>query len=124
MKPNADSNCIWTHRLAAFGDEILYPVAHGEGRLVTKDSAVLESLKANNQIALQYATDINGSVEGIAGICDPTGRIFGLMPHPERALDWNRHPFWTRLDAQTKKSQPPGLRIFTSAVEAVARQTV
>jgi len=123
MKPNADSNCIWTQGLNAFDDEILYPVAHGEGRFVTKDSATLESLKANNQIALRYGSDINGSVEQIAGICDPTGRIFGLMPHPERALEWNRHPFWTRLDERTKQTQTPGLSIFTSAVEAVAKQT-
>jgi phosphoribosylformylglycinamidine synthase subunit PurQ / glutaminase len=123
MKPNAESNCIWTQGLNAFDDEILYPVAHGEGRFVTKDSATLESLKANNQIALRYGSDINGSVEHIAGICDPTGRIFGLMPHPERALEWNRHPFWTRLDERTKQSQTPGLNIFTSAVEAVAKQT-
>ena len=124
MKPNTDSSCIWTQGLAQFDDEIIYPVAHGEGRLVAKDSATLESLKANNQIALRYGSDINGSADQIAGICDPTGRIFGLMPHPERALDWNRHPFWTRLDEQTRQSQAPGLNIFTSAVEAVAKQTV
>jgi len=124
MEPNAESNCIWTQGLGAFDDEILYPVAHCEGRFVTKDHATLGSLQANNQIALRYGSDINGSVEQIAGICDPTGRIFGLMPHPERALEWNRHPYWTRLDEQTKKQQPPGLSIFTSAVEALAKQTV
>ncbi len=124
MKPNADSSCIWTQGLAQFDGEILYPVAHGEGRFVTKGHSTLESLKINNQIALQYGADINGSVDQIAGICDPSGRIFGLMPHPERALEWNRHPFWTRLDEQTKKKRTPGLSIFTSAVEAVAKQTV
>lgn len=124
METNTDSNCIWTQGLNEFSGEILYPIAHGEGRFVTKDHATLENLKAGNQIALRYTSDINGSVEQIAGICDSTGRIFGLMPHPERALDWNRHPFWTRLDEQTKKSQTPGLSIFTSAVQAVAKQTV
>jgi len=124
MNANADSNCIWTQGLNDIEGEILYPVAHGEGRFVTKDQATLGLLKAGNQIALSYETDINGSLEQIAGICDPTGRIFGLMPHPERALDWNRHPYWTRLDEQTKKSQTPGLSIFTNAVEAVSKQTV
>jgi phosphoribosylformylglycinamidine synthase I len=126
MELNPDSNCIWTRGLLESGSDtqIMYPVAHGEGRFVTKDQATLEKLKAGNQIPLRYATDINGSVEQIAGICDPTGRIFGLMPHPERALDWNRHPFWTRLDEQTKQARTPGLSIFASAVDAVTKQTV
>ena len=126
MIPNADSNCIWTQGLVEqkIDQPILYPVAHGEGRFVTKDQATLDALVTNNQIALRYGTDINGSVDQIAGICDQTGRIFGLMPHPERMLEWNRHPFWTRLDHSTKQSQTPGLSIFTSAVDAVARQSV
>ena len=52
------------------------------------------------------------------GICDPTGRVFGLMPHPERYLEWTRHPFWTRLDPSVRKGQTPGLRMFVNAVEA------
>ncbi len=124
MKSNADSNCIWTQGLNAYAGEILFPIAHGEGRFVTKDQKTLDLIKAGNQIALSYGTDINGSVEQIAGICDPTGRIFGLMPHPERALEWNRHPYWTRLDEQTKSRPTPGLSIFTSAVEAVSKQAV
>ena len=125
MVPNTDSNCIWTKGLDSMpAGEMIYPVAHAEGRFVTKDSQTLDLLKAGNQIALRYETDINGSMDQIAGICDPSGRIFGLMPHPERALDWNRHPFWTRLDEDTKKMQTPGLKIFTNAVEAVSRQAV
>ena len=124
MKLNANSNCIWTQGLNEYAGDILFPIAHGEGRFVTKDQATLDLIKAGNQIALSYGTDINGSVEQIAGICDPTGRIFGLMPHPERALEWNRHPYWTRLDEKTKSQSTPGLSIFTSAVEAVVQQTV
>lgn len=124
MDINSDSNCIWTQGLDSIGGEVLFPFAHGEGRLVTKDQATLDLLNAGNQIALRYANDVNGSTDQIAGICDSTGRIFGLMPHPERALDWNRHPHWTRLDAQTKQTQPPGLSVFTSAVDAVARHAV
>lgn len=126
MEPNPRSQCIWTRGLLELDHQepIMYPVAHGEGRFVTKDRATLDKLIAGNQVALRYGSDINGSVDSIAGICDPTGRIFGLMPHPERALEWNRHPFWTRLDERTKQGRSPGLSIFTSAVEAVAKQAV
>lgn len=124
MEANASSNCIWTSGLGQYDGDVLYPVAHGEGRLVTKDQATLDRLVEHNQVALRYGEDINGSVDRIAGICDPSGRIFGLMPHPERALEWNRHPYWTRLDAETKKRQTPGLSIFTSAVQAVINEPV
>jgi len=126
MEPSAESNCIWTRGLgdAAQSCPIMYPIAHGEGRLVTKDHATLDRLRTNNQIALRYGEDVNGSADQIAGICDPSGRIFGLMPHPERALEWNRHPYWTRLDNETKKSQTPGLQIFTNAVEALVKEAV
>lgn len=126
MTPNPDSNCIWTQGLleGARSDSVLYPVAHAEGRFVTHDQGVLDQLVANNQIALRYNEDINGSVESIAGICDPTGRIFGLMPHPERALEWNRHPHWTRLDQDTMSKATPGLNMFIGAIESVVGQSV
>lgn len=126
MIPNPESNCIWTRGLVehSWDEPIVYPVAHGEGRFVTKDHATLKRLQDHNQIALRYGSDINGSTDQIAGICDPTGRIFGLMPHPERALDWNRHPFWTRLDDKTRSTTTPGLRLFAGAVDAVSRQSV
>jgi phosphoribosylformylglycinamidine (FGAM) synthase-like amidotransferase family enzyme len=54
----------------------------------------------------------------------PSGRIFGLMPHPERYLDWTRHPFWTRLDPNTRARRTPGLSMFVGAVEAARTQTV
>ena len=95
------------------------PVAHAEGRFVVRDRGVLEDLFARGQVALTYvdpaaattpagpdAAELpyplnpNGSVANIAGICDPSGRVFGLMPHPERNLfPWN-HPRWTRLGAR------------------------
>jgi phosphoribosylformylglycinamidine synthase len=115
------SRCIWTNDL----DEIIYlPVAHGEGKFVTKDSAVLEKLKQNHQIVFQYCDQYgnlagypdnpNGSQENIAGICDNTGRIFGLMPHPERHLDTLQHPRW--MNAKNKK-EGDGFAIFKNGVE-------
>ncbi|MDQ7014067.1 MAG: phosphoribosylformylglycinamidine synthase subunit PurQ [Planctomycetota bacterium] len=120
------SPCIWTAPLVEMAqqhgaDEVLIlPVAHGEGRFVAKDQATLAALEADGQVALRSRTDINGSQGAVAGVCDTTGRIFGLMPHPERYLDWNRHPWWTRLPAGVKRGETPGLAMFKAAVEAVA----
>ncbi len=130
LVPNPDSPCIWTRdlveRAKADNSEpaLVMTIGHGEGRFVTRDQATLGKLRANNQIALRYDHDINGSADRIAGICDPSGRIFGLMPHPERQLDWRRHPYWTRLPPEARRSHSPGLGVFISAVEAVTRQPV
>lgn len=121
------SVCVWTKGLHEFPDDTTpshiatinqLPVAHGEGRFVTSSPDVLRSLEAHGQIALRYTDNYNGSEGAVAGICDSTGRVFGLMPHPERYLDWTRHPSWTRLDPTTRKGTTPGLRIFQNAVEA------
>lgn len=117
-----DSPCVWTRGLSDRAvEEMVIPVAHGEGRIVA-EPAVLESLAAGGHVAVRYTEDVNGSAERIAGVCDASGRIFGLMPHPERYLDWNRHPIATRLDAQTKGRVTPGLAMFQSAVAAVRGQ--
>lgn len=85
--------CVWAKDLP----EVIYlPIAHGEGKFVTRDKGVLERLKKNNQIVFKYVDNPNGSVEDIAGICDATGRILGLMPHPERHIDIRQHPRWER----------------------------
>lgn len=129
IEPNTDSHCIWTRDLVARAQssdepDLLMTIGHGEGRFVTKNNGVLSQLQQNNQIALRYRDDINGSVDRIAGICDPSGRILGLMPHPERMLDWNRHPYWTRLPKSVRETHAPGLGMFISAVEAVSTQAV
>ncbi|MDP1852933.1 MAG: phosphoribosylformylglycinamidine synthase I [Candidatus Omnitrophota bacterium] len=116
-----DTNCVWTKDLA----EIVYlPVAHGEGKFITKDKAVLEGLKKNGQIVFQYCDrqgsltgypdNPNGSVDNIAAISDKAGRIFGLMPHPERHILGTQHPRWTR---QGLKKYGDGLAIFRNGVE-------
>ena len=145
VKPNPDSPCIWTEGLAFHGtgvppvgfggssekekahgrdaqatydDVMRLPIAHGEGRFVTSSKEVLRDLTANGQIALTYVDNPNGSEADIAGICDPSGRIFGLMPHPERFLDWTRHPYWTRLHESATSGPTPGLMMFQNAVKA------
>ncbi len=105
------------------------PIAHAEGRLCVQDQATLARLEKRGQIALRYVNpdgsacqgaypaNPNGSVQDIAGLCDPSGRVLGLMPHPERNLTpWN-HPRWNRLGARTEGE---GLAFYRRMVE-VAR---
>ena len=104
------------------------PVAHGEGRFVVRDEATLARLQQNRQIAWRYVlpggkpaagypANPNGSLMAIAGICDPTGRVLGLMPHPERNLTpWN-HPHWTRL---SPRDEGEGVRFYRRLVEAAS----
>jgi phosphoribosylformylglycinamidine synthase len=125
VEPELASPCIWTRPLAELGPLVrMLPVGHGEGRLLFESPAALERLEAGGQIALRYADNFNGSEGAVAGVCDPTGRIFGLMPHPDRFLDWMRHPFWTRLDPALRAGEAPGVRMFRAAVEAVASAAV
>lgn len=120
VEPTGD-RCIWTRGLASrfTTDTMMLPIAHGEGRFVTKDDATHAALESCGHVALRYTEPVNGSRGDIAGVCDASGRIFGLMPHPERYLDWNRHPSWTRLDAATRSGPTPGRLLFESAVGAV-----
>jgi len=107
------------------GRRIYLPVAHGEGKVVTRDAATLERLWSEGHIALRYVDaegreggfpiNPNGSVDAIAGLTDATGRVLGLMPHPERYIHSTQHPHWTRLGAP----RPDGTMFFTRAVEYV-----
>lgn len=117
LKAEPASRCVWTQGL----DRFELPIAHGEGRFVVKESGVLETLKANGQVALRYQHEFNpnGSTDDIAGICDPSGLVLGLMPHPERFTDPTNHPAWTRRGDDFMNATPPGLRIFVNAVEHV-----
>jgi phosphoribosylformylglycinamidine synthase subunit PurQ / glutaminase len=104
------------------------PVAHGEGRVVFKDEAALERARSEGRVALRYVTpeggpasypDLpNGSIDAIAGLCDSTGRVLGLMPHPERNLTpWN-HPRWTRM---RPREAGEGLAFYRRLVDVAAR---
>jgi phosphoribosylformylglycinamidine synthase I len=114
------------------GIETMYlPVAHAEGRFVPHDKQVLEALDAAGQIVLRFGSRLdseagvtmeprvaypdnpNGSSSDVAGVCDATGRVCGLMPHPERHIDPTQHPRWTRGD---NSANGHGLRVFQNAV--------
>ncbi|MCM8778239.1 MAG: phosphoribosylformylglycinamidine synthase I [Candidatus Omnitrophica bacterium] len=118
------SKCIWTTGLPEI---IELPVAHGEGKFIG-DKEVIEKLKQNGQIVFQYVDEKgnlrgypynpNGSLENIAGICDETGLILGLMPHPERHIEYFQHPRWTR---EGRSGEGDGLQVFRNGVNYVKR---
>lgn len=122
MKP-VSQKCVFTRGIEKL---VYYPVAHAEGKFIPNDQSVLQHLKANDQIVFQYTNpdgdpaeypwNPNGSVDNIAGICDPSGRVFGLMPHPERHFHPTHHPRWTR---EGLKAEADGVAIFRNAVEYV-----
>ncbi len=118
MQAEAASPCVWTQGLDQVDAHLhMLPSAHGEGRFVAPEE-LLDDLEASGRVALRYGTELNGSCRRIAGICDTSGRVLGLMPHPERYLDWNRHPAWTRLDTRHLPAAPPGLMMFRNACRA------
>lgn len=101
--------CAWTRK----GESYFVPIAHAEGKLVASD-ATLDALEANDQVVFKYAgRNPNGSHRDIAGICDETGRVLGLMPHPERHIEPWQHPYWTAAGLAT---QADGLRLFENAL--------
>ncbi|HEY7120336.1 MAG TPA: phosphoribosylformylglycinamidine synthase I [Tepidisphaeraceae bacterium] len=118
--------CVWT----AGVDRLDLPIAHGEGKFVPADDSVRKALWDNDQVALVYVKDDgsaaggsfpdnpNGSTDDIAGICDATGLVFGLMPHPERFVDALQHPAWTRR-RKDGSGVGEGLVIFQNAVRHV-----
>ena len=125
--------CIFTAGM----DTLELPVRHGEGKFYAEE-AVLHRLMDDNQVVLQYALpggapaerqfpfNPNGSVNDIAGICDPSGRIFGLMPHPEAFNHPTNHPDWPLIKEKQKRSREktesvptPGIRLFQNAVRFI-----
>jgi phosphoribosylformylglycinamidine synthase len=98
------------------GERYFFPIAHAEGRFVA-DDATLDRLERMGQVVFRYGRNPNGSMRDIAGICDVSGRILGLMPHPERHVEAWQHPFWTRGGLAP---DPDGMRLFRNAVRAVS----
>jgi len=105
-------------------DRFYLPVAHGEGKFAAQKS-VLKEIAAKRLVVVRYVGpdggarpgypwNPNGSLDDIAGICDPTGRIFGLMPHPERHVEPTQHPRWTR---EGLKPEGDGVKVFRNAVD-------
>ena len=100
-------------------DYIQLPIAHGEGKLVVKNQAVLTEIKKNNADALTYEDNPNGSLGDIAGLTNKEGNVLGLMPHPERFVERFHHPAWTRDEVAKFLGTPAGLLIFKNAVKYV-----
>ena len=118
LSVNRDSPCIFTRGL----ESMHLPVAHGEGKLVA-EPGVLERLNVvlryadeHGDIRAGYPHNPNGSAGNIAGVCDDSGRVFALMPHPERFVRWTQHPRWTR---ERRREHGDGFFIFRNAVEWV-----
>jgi phosphoribosylformylglycinamidine synthase len=122
LRANRRTKCVFTKGL----ETIYLPVRHGEGKFVAKSPEVLARLKKGNNIVFQYTDsegklagyphNPNGSVDNIAGICDDTGRVFGMMPHPEAYQHRTNHPRWTREELPEEGA---GVAIFRNAVEYV-----
>jgi len=107
------------------GRQIYLPIAHAEGKIVTKDQATLDKLKSEGHLAFKYVDENgqegdypvnpNGSADSVAGLTDTTGRVLGLMPHPERFVRRTQHPRWTRLG----DIDSDGMTIFSNAVKHI-----
>jgi phosphoribosylformylglycinamidine synthase I len=125
----------WIHLAASPGrcpflrgcDRLHLPVAHGEGRLLFRQAWILKGLEQTGQVVLRYVdaagqpgpypVNPNGSQGDVAGLCDASGRVLGLMPHPERHVLPTQHPRWTRLGLAPEGD---GLRLFRNAVQFFA----
>jgi len=113
------SKCVFTKNMP---QKIYLPVAHAEGKFIPENKSILDKLRKNKQIIFRYINNRgkrdsypwnpNGSIKDIAAICDTTGRILGMMPHPERHCQLTQHPRWT----EKRLKKPDGLAIFKNAV--------
>ncbi len=137
LRPNAASRCLFIQGLE---EDILCPVAHGEGRLAVPDETTRQGLWTEGLVALTYVAPVepadqgnpsravpvreragypanpNGSVDDIAGLCNAAGNVMGLMPHPEDHILPQQHPRWTRGEAGGL-----GIHLFVNGVRAAAR---
>ncbi len=133
LKVNPEAPSVFTKGLI----DLEFPVRHGEGKFYASDETI-DQLFKSNQVVLQYADENgkeaagawplnpNGSLRDIAGICDPTGRVFGLMPHPEAFNHFTNHPDWTRKKQElarqgegTLQEEGEGINIFRNAVNYI-----
>ncbi len=123
-----DSPCLWTRGLTGMD----LPARHGEGKFVAENAELLQRLESAGQVTARYLGpdgkptqdwphNPNGSLHAVAGVCDPSGRLFGLMPHPDAYLYPFHHPQWKRQQlAGQLPDEGPGLKIFRNGVDAAA----
>lgn len=133
LKINPESPCVFTKGLSL----LELPVRHGEGKFYAANEDI-DRLFKNNQVVMQYADGKGDAAEGewplnpngsrwdIAGICDPTGRIFGLMPHPEAFNHYTNYPDWTRKKESLRRQgkaiasvEGEGIKVFRNAVNYI-----
>ena len=133
LRAQEDSVCIFTRGIST----LELPVRHGEGKFYAKKE-IIDRLIEKNQVVIRYADEEgqpaqgkwpfnpNGSLYDIAGVCDSTGRIFGIMPHPEAYNHYTNHPDWTRkkeelarMGKEIEKEEGEGITIFRNAVEYI-----
>jgi phosphoribosylformylglycinamidine synthase subunit PurQ / glutaminase len=116
LRVNEATPCIFTRGISS----MYLPVAHAEGKVFGAIgpaeglSIALYYADQSGGVSAGYPCNPNGSFANIAGLCDVSGRIFGLMPHPERFVRWTQHPRWTR---ELPREYGDGWRIFVNAVE-------
>ena len=125
---DADSPCLWTRGLSGMD----LPSRHGEGKFLTESPELLRRMESNGQVAARYVDpegrpteawphNPNGSPRGVAGICDPSGRLFGLMPHPDAYLYPFHHPRWFQ---QRVEGEGAGLALFRNGVDTAAAESL
>ena len=125
LKVDRESPCVFTRGL----EGLYLPVRHGEGKFVVQDDRVLAQIEGKHLAVVKYCDagykapvmdyprNPNGSVAAIAGVCDETGRLFGLMPHPEAYLHRTHHPRWTREPDLPEEGM--GLWLYKNAVDYI-----
>ncbi len=124
LKMNQKSPCVFTQGIGG----LMLPVRHGEGKFIS-DGATLKDLAAKNMVAMQYVNERdefagypynpNGSAMNIAGICNPEGNVFGLMPHPEAYNAMTNNPFWPGVRERITDWKGSGMKIFENAVSHI-----
>jgi phosphoribosylformylglycinamidine synthase len=124
LKHENKGKCVFTKGIKSM---VYVPVNHGEGKFFTSKD-VIKKLEDNDQIVFKYVNpdgnyagfpwNPNGSMDSIAGICNPEGNVFGLMPHPEKFIHKWTHPYWTRLKLE---EEGDGFAIFKNAVDFVKK---
>ena len=128
LKVDQESPCIFTRGL----EGVYLPVRHGEGKFVVENESVLRELEARHMAVvkycdaeyqspvMEYPLNPNGSMAAIAGVCDESGRLFGLMPHPEAYTHRTHHPRWTREPDLPEEGM--GLWLYNNAISYIRKE--